>query len=83
MHLMYYLDDAGKRVYTLKVPCTLPPCCHKRRHAMLLTPVLCLEQKAAPDGSATVSAHPGAASRATNPPARCLFASTAATAAPV
>lgn len=55
MHLMYYLDKNGKRVYTLEVE-------HFRWVCQLMSPltlVLFSPQKIGPDGKPTNSAHPG------------------------
>lgn len=57
MHLMYYLGEDGKRVYTLKVRRTVDAC---------VCPIMPLcgmlvAQKTTADGSPTVSAHPGEA----------------------
>lgn len=51
MHLMYYLDKNGRRVYTLKVRLST-----KQR---LDAKAYLLQQKTAPDGTPTYSAHPG------------------------
>lgn len=55
MHLMYYLDKNGKRVYTLEVE-------QFRWVCQLMSPltlVLFSPQKIGPDGKPTNSAHPG------------------------
>lgn len=97
MHLMYYLEADGKRVYTLKVRaragggggggwawrpgrahCTAPSrrrdsypsASHgrrRRRPALANAPLahgFACEQKVAPNGQPTVSAHPGMRARA-------------------
>ena len=58
MHLMYYLGDDGKRVYTLKVRMGMAGC---RAQLACSPPVSCVlcKQKVDPTGKATVSAHPG------------------------
>ena len=53
MYLKYYLDEDGKRVYTLKVQTTLFFFFLFLRLIFLL-----LLQRTAPDGTPTVSAHP-------------------------
>ena len=53
---MYYMDEKGGRVYTLKV--RAPP--HPPEHKLSSSPVFAFvrSQKAAPDGKPTESAHP-------------------------
>lgn len=61
MHLMYYLDDEGKRVYTLKVSWSECLACSLARVRTML--VCSFPQKVDPSGKPTISAHPGKPSR--------------------
>lgn len=56
MYLMYYDDEEGNRVYTLQVgPYTERPSSTRMNAPKLVVSTM---QKAAPDGTATQSAHP-------------------------
>lgn len=56
MHLMYFLDDRGNRVYTLKVSvCLLVPIFSGQNGSQM---DVCSLQKVDPEGAPTHSAHP-------------------------
>ena len=62
MHLMYYTNEQGERVYTLKVPASQPlpssAALEQARFVLFNAHTVVGAQKEAPDGRPTESAHP-------------------------
>lgn len=59
MHLMYYLNEKGERVYTLKVSTTAASVARGAAVTRTACALVFLSQKANPEGQPTHSAHPG------------------------